>query len=147
MQQVPESQNMNSETFPSKYTYSTLAHMPKDNLIEYIRLLEKNCYSAEKMNEQQAKNCEELLKQADAKIAELNAYIARLEDPWTSVEDGLPMDSLDVLIYNKRGITIGDCQKYGNRAHWTGRQGRSHSLCTVTHWAPLPKPPKKKNSF
>ena len=80
MQQVPESQSMNSKTFPSKYSYSTLAHMPKDNLIEYIRLLEKNCYSAEQMNEQQARNCEELLKKADEKIAKLKVYIAYLEE-------------------------------------------------------------------
>lgn len=144
MQQMNESQDMSSQSFPSKYSLSTLRRMSKDNLIEYIRLLEKNCYSAERMNDQQVKNCEELLRQADAKTTQLQARIQRLEDPWTSVADGLPIDSQDVLIYNKRGITIGDCQKYGNRALWTGRQGRSHSLCTVTHWAPLPCPPKKK---
>lgn len=52
---------MRSTTFPSKYSLSTLRRMTKDNLIEYIRLLEKNLYTAECFNEQQAKNCEKLL--------------------------------------------------------------------------------------
>ena len=49
----------------SRYSDFTLQGMTKTDLIEYIRLLEKNLYTAEKFNEQQAINCEKLLKDAD----------------------------------------------------------------------------------
>ena len=48
MRQEPESQNMNSKTFPSKYTYSTLAHKHNiKGLDDCIQTLHKRALSAE----------------------------------------------------------------------------------------------------
>ena len=46
------------------YSDSTFKNMRKEDLIEYIRTLEHNYDVAVQFNEQQAKNCEELLKSA-----------------------------------------------------------------------------------
>lgn len=54
--------NYKNEWVKSKYSDSTLRNMSKDDLIQYIRLLEHNYAVAIEFNEQQAHNIENFLK-------------------------------------------------------------------------------------
>ena len=59
----------------SKLSDTTLQRMTKKELIDYIRLLEKNYVSVCKQNEQQAINCKDLLTKAEGTIAELKSML------------------------------------------------------------------------
>ena len=62
---------------------------------------------------------------------------------WISVKDGLPESYESVLISGK---FIGDLKTTTNEAYYDGRQWNSirnySTLESVTHWMPLPEPPK-----
>ncbi len=70
---------------------STLNNMRKADLIEYIRDLEHNYNVAVDFNEQQARNCEKLLK--DAKVQD-----------WTPCSDHKPEESGDYLVFHHAGF-------------------------------------------
>ena len=58
---------------------------------------------------------------------------------WTSVDEALPEDCIEVLVYDKEcKIIMGWYNKKENiwSADFVGE------LETVTHWQPLPEPPK-----
>lgn len=61
---------------------------------------------------------------------------------WISVEDRLPEDLRDVLVYAEhltggvRTVERAYCNQYGD---WQEVNGK-----TVTHWMPLPEPPKEE---
>ena len=59
---------------------------------------------------------------------------------WISVKDGLPKDDSPVLVYKSRhSEAYGNMETayYWNQRRWMGCIGE-----TVTHWMPLPQPPK-----
>lgn len=56
---------------------------------------------------------------------------------WISVDDMLPNEETYILVSNSQRVTIA---YYANRI-FIGVQGKPHTLKTVTHWMPLPKPP------
>ena len=58
---------------------------------------------------------------------------------WISVEDGLPQNGELVFAYNGKDYTISWCAK--NKCH-TNREMLDGAK-PVTHWMPLPQPPKK----
>lgn len=60
---------------------------------------------------------------------------------WISVQDRLPKDALDVLVYSKRcGIGVG-CYIAPSNEWWRYGDLLPHAI--VTHWKPLPEPPKE----
>ena len=77
--------------------------------------------------------CEEALKSRDAKIAEL-------ENSWISVEDGLPDELQSVLSFASRDGVSQSIYRAGNFKKslvvW--------EHLNVTHWMPLPEPPKEQ---
>lgn len=58
---------------------------------------------------------------------------------WISVNDRLPVDMGTVLIAHKGGVSFG----WFNGSYWTRGAATKHKpIKTVTHWMPLPEPPK-----
>ncbi len=69
----------------------------------------------------------------------------RRVDGWVSVEDGLPEPFKPVLIFQtNKSITIGRLSvvefDFGPSMTWKNTYGK---IATVTHWMPLPQPPKE----
>ena len=64
---------------------------------------------------------------------------------WISVKDRLPKIRKPVLIYVEYGkIATAYCNNYINKTWgWTDWMRGHHSYGSVTHWMPLPDPPKK----
>ena len=67
------------------------------------------------------------------------------DNGWISVEDRLPEnDGLYIVCKTVRGHQI------SFEAHWKGNKWlsvvKSNQLDCITHWQPLPKPPKEKNN-
>ena len=63
---------------------------------------------------------------------------------WISVEDRLPEESVDVLVVVKIGnrVSVDTDRIYGGKWFNYGKLG--HLQGYVTHWMPLPEPPKTK---
>ncbi len=66
---------------------------------------------------------------------------------WISVDDRLPIPREKVLVAYSKGVTIAQMDGYikdaKHREHyWRGMNGPKHSLASVTHWMPLPDPPR-----
>lgn len=60
--------------------------------------------------------------------------------PWHRVEDGLPDDSRDVIIFHTSGIVgVGSFI----RPNWYQWYSGGGLPVDVTHWMPLPEPPKE----
>lgn len=102
---------------------STLHNMRKADLIEYIRCLENNYNTAVWFNENQAR------------------YVESLKLPtWISCEERLPDENQRVLCVMKDGQfkiltwTYIDWA-WEDETVWWGEED-------VTHWMPLPQPPK-----
>lgn len=74
------------------------------------------------------------------KVQLLYDALALLKDTkWISANERMPDDDVDVLLFGKgKGIKVG----YHSEGTWYDHQ-HDH-LRGVTHWMPLPKPPKKK---
>lgn len=66
---------------------------------------------------------------------------------WISVKDRLPPDQgKKVLVANGHGyISVFALWKkeYGNKWTWIDEQGHFKHTNDITHWMPLPKPPKE----
>lgn len=59
---------------------------------------------------------------------------------WISVNDMLPNDG-QTVVTTKNGIY--EIHEYENRRNgWIDSKGWFWSMATVTHWMPLPEPPK-----
>lgn len=58
---------------------------------------------------------------------------------WISVEDRLPENSNDVLVYGDEVVSVG----YKNRFSQTLISHEFEDKQHITHWMPLPKPPKE----
>lgn len=66
---------------------------------------------------------------------------------WIPVSERLPEIRKKVLILHKFGPTIGEYRGYDicpgkKQFYWCGTKGSKDTLKTVTHWMPLPEPPK-----
>lgn len=77
------------------------------------------------------------LNEAEARIAELEKEVERLRNPWVSVEERLPTQRA-IFVSHKFGV--GEADYIANRfvlpSNWNTQ------VPNVTHWMPLPKPPK-----
>ena len=73
-------------------------------------------------------------------------HIASLESPWVSVEDRVPSDTRNVIVYfpDDDLVTVGYyCQRkaeFGYTECW--RLTQTSFFWAVTHWMPLPEPPE-----
>lgn len=63
---------------------------------------------------------------------------------WISVKDRLPEDEKQVLVYDRihKTCTIGNYKKTEENDYWVAYQGESSIWYNITHWMPLPEPPK-----
>ena len=59
---------------------------------------------------------------------------------WISIEERLPEDSKQKIVFHSRGVSFA----YYSRTGWFSSIGKSHYLQTVTHWMPLPTPPNER---
>ena len=62
---------------------------------------------------------------------------------WISVEDRLPENNTDYLIYSQGEVFV--CRYWGNIGKWLSGDARCSNNQLVTHWMPLPpcpEPPK-----
>lgn len=58
---------------------------------------------------------------------------------WISVNDRLPVNLGTVIVANKAGVSFA----YFNGAYWERGAATKHKpIKTITHWMPLPEPPK-----
>ena len=90
-----------------------------------------------------------LMKTAAEKIDELLDSVETLDNltdmlmecvpQWISVNERLPEDSKQKIVFHSRGVSFA----YYSRTGWFSSIGKSHYLQTVTHWMPLPNPPEK----
>lgn len=65
----------------------------------------------------------------------------RKRNKWISVEDALPKKGTVVLAFGTRSATTGMFQGVG-KAPWFW-WWKGHTIKRVTHWMPLPEPPKE----
>ena len=81
------------------------------------------------------------------------SFLKRIENPWISVEDRLPDELCEVMAW--AGDKYKQCIAYFGGGRWvnddTGKvlgytqknpDGFVHKIEGVTHWMPLPEPPK-----
>ena len=81
---------------------------------------------------------EELAKLAADAIEEL------CKPKWISVEERLPEKGTVVLAFGTRSATTGQFQGVGTAPWFWWWKG--HTIKRVTHWMPLPKPPKESTN-
>ena len=64
---------------------------------------------------------------------------------WISVKDRLPEDCKKILVVNGRGyISISSLwRKDGSKWTWVDSAGHFNHVNDITHWMPLPEPPKE----
>ena len=109
---------------------STLLNMKKADLIEYIRTLEHNYNVAVSFNEQQARNIETMMKNG------------AIPSKWISVEDRLPEHGDVMLCHHKHTDYPIVCQWDERTGAWIDDKWSYGTGC-ITHWMPLPEPPKE----
>lgn len=90
------------------------------------------------------------LEEAEAKMQELQDQLADADkvmnslnnsDGWISVKDRLPDSTPMVLAMCIDGYELAYYGNYG-KGQWTNTLGTEH--LNVTHWQPLPEPPKEE---
>jgi hypothetical protein len=65
-----------------------------------------------------------------------------MESEWIPIERGFPEINQRVLVYAKHGVHGGneiDIEYRMDSEYWS-EQG---CFCTISHWMPLPQPPKE----
>lgn len=69
-----------------------------------------------------------------------------LAPKWISVNDRLPADSKKILVVNGHGyISISALwRKDGSKWTWIDSAGHFNHVNDITHWMPLPEPPKEE---
>ena len=129
----------------------------KDDTIEFLREWQKE--SVEYLKRYALKNSDFLEIVFPKQWEGLNSLIKSAENPdnryemskWISVEDRLPSKDIYVLVSytykltkerNRQGVTIANLIIYENKEIWES-DGEGFHMTGVTHWRPLPKPPKE----
>ena len=77
-------------------------------------------------------------------IGELTEKVAQIEaaqPKWISVEDRLPIDCTGVLVFIRIGCTSSTSISHVLKRRWWSR---GIPIENVTHWMPLPEPPKEE---
>ena len=65
---------------------------------------------------------------------------------WVSVEEKLPEDNTQVLMWSARW-KIAEAGSYYNQHFWVYREiGDGYIADNITHWMPLPSPPDKEQT-
>lgn len=64
---------------------------------------------------------------------------------WISVKDRLPEDDAMYLVYGRNGYGIAFAVYYGD-GEWLICDDLTNITRFVTHWMPLPKPPKEEEN-
>ena len=116
-----------------------LAELLKKHRLETQEKDKRIAELEEELFKQSQESKEEVLRAIEI-ILEKDARIAELENPWISVEDGLPDELQDVLSFddfNGIGHTIYRAKSF-KKANVVWEQ------TNVTHWMPLPEPPKEQ---
>lgn len=73
------------------------------------------------------------------KINKIPAADVEPKRRWISVTERLPENSKSVIIAHQNGVSTG----WHNGRYWERGAATGHSkIKTVTHWMPLPEPPK-----
>ncbi len=107
-----------------------------------VNLKEEFSRNAELLSElmEAADAIEELEKLTDAQLDIIKQHQAYLTKPrWIPVTERLPEKFKDVLTYGKYGIMV---DKYIGQ--FCGEDSFALALRNVTHWMPLPTPPKEE---
>ena len=104
------------------------------------------CKERDRLNDFQNSQCARLL----AKVNDLEKQLHESKSEWISVEDKLPNPLENVLVYSPMDvfpylITSGFCGITGSGTYWyCGGHGKVNIKDNViTHWMPLPEPPKE----
>ena len=58
---------------------------------------------------------------------------------WTRVEDGVPNVGTLALLWNGHYYMVGYTENFSFGLHWYESENEIYG---ITHWMPLPKPPK-----
>lgn len=85
----------------------------------------------------------EYIQKLEYKIGELTEMVEQLEEAqpkWISVEEMLPDDCIDVLVFTRSGYTSSISIAHALKGRWFSK---GIPVETVTHWMPLPEPPKE----
>lgn len=79
-------------------------------------------------------------------IEAMHTYAAQFQQEWVDVKDRLPEDMRNVLIYNSmdRQIYKGYYWGYDSELEYHVFYVGDFRINLVTHWQPLPSPPKEK---
>lgn len=97
------------------------------------------------INEIAVSQAKDMIEKVDAELGEVS-QVENNESKWISVEDKYPVIDQQCLIMMEVtpniewGCYLGD---YEWRANWCGRKGKNQPY-KVTHWMPLPEPPKAR---
>ena len=68
-----------------------------------------------------------------------------LPNEWVRVEDRLPKDNAQVLMWSARW-KIAEAGSYYNQHFWVYSEiGDGYIADNITHWMPLPAPPKRRS--
>ena len=66
------------------------------------------------------------------------------QNEWVSVEERLPEGHVQVLMWSAKG-NIAEAGSYYNKNFWVYSEiGDGYIADDITHWMPLPEPPKKE---
>ena len=85
---------------------------------------------------------EDLSKTLDEEV-EINTALGCNMPVWIPVTERLPKDGAEVLAFNKTGFAYVDCWADGK---WKINSMVNEEHEIVTHWMPLPEPPKDGES-
>nr|DAI47383.1 MAG TPA: Protein of unknown function (DUF551) [Caudoviricetes sp.] len=79
-------------------------------------------------------------RRAEYKIVKVNPVKPTMGNTWIPCSERLPNDGEFVLTYKNGQF---EAQEYEKRRNGWISGGWFWSLCTVTHWMPMPEPPKE----
>lgn len=64
---------------------------------------------------------------------------------WISVKDRMPKEEGRYIVYADKGVKSAFYETYEGESRWTD-EGERYWDIHVTHWMPLPEPPKEKEN-
>ena len=63
---------------------------------------------------------------------------------WIPVGEHLPEADVNVLVRSGSFVSVWSLRE--GAVYWEDGYGYFHDMCEVTHWMPLPEPPKEENT-